>query len=172
MILKQFIYEVLYKATAPNGQSVEVDAKDTMDAGNKAAQQIGGGIDPFTIDIQKVEHNASTYKDQVVAIFNEIFDGVNNANRQLVRAGLTKMHDVINKKYTLDSIPGSRAKSIEVTVWDLVDRYEYLDNQKLSQTDRENLEWVATSIYRGLEHEYADLFDLRWEDLAIQDDYD
>lgn len=59
IMIRDFIKEVLYRATAPNGQSVEVDAKDTREAGDLAAQEIGGGIDPFTIDVQKIDQAGS-----------------------------------------------------------------------------------------------------------------
>lgn len=53
--LKQFIHETLYRARAPDGRETQVDAPNTMKAGNLAANKFGGGIDPFTIDLQPVE---------------------------------------------------------------------------------------------------------------------
>lgn len=50
--LRQLIRETLYKAKAPDGKVTHVEAESTMEAGELAAQKFGGGVDPFTIDLQ------------------------------------------------------------------------------------------------------------------------
>lgn len=53
--LKQLIRETLYRARTPDGRETQVDAGSTMEAGQQAADHFGGGIDPFTIDLQPVQ---------------------------------------------------------------------------------------------------------------------
>lgn len=66
--LKYLIHEALYKARTPDGRETYVDAVNTKEAGDDAARHFGGGIDPFTIDIQPISDDVDKSNGYVMVL--------------------------------------------------------------------------------------------------------
>lgn len=48
------------------GNPIRVDANTTDEAGKLAAQQFGAGVDPYTLDVEKIEDIKSDFNDGTV----------------------------------------------------------------------------------------------------------